>query len=60
MKGYKVMCIEYTPGPIALADIYHAEYSGKVHTDLLAAHDELWDAEHDGEVYDPYLQEVEL
>ena len=60
MKGYKVKVIVYSRDPVPMRDIYHEDYTGKIHTDVLSAQEELWDAQHDGEVWDPYLEEVDL
>ena len=60
MKGYKVKVLVYSRDPVPMRDIYYEDYTGKIHTDELSAHEELWLAQHDGEVMDSYVEEVDL
>lgn len=58
MNGYYVVMAR----PLFGSDPEHEEYTGK-HWPLdqvLEAHEELWDAQHDGEVEDAYIREVIL
>lgn len=61
MDGYYVvMSKSYPRGPVHLADLDYEEYTGR-HWPLyqeLEAHEELWDAQHDGEVEDAYIKEA--
>ena len=63
MDGYYVvMARPVLVGEHLLSDDRFEEYSGK-HWPLdqeLEAHEELWDAQHDGEVEDAYIREVIL
>lgn len=63
MKGYYVvMARPVLYGPHLLSDDTFEEYSGKRWNldQELDAHEELWDAQHDGEVQDAYIKEVIL
>lgn len=53
---YKVMARSYRPD----GESYYEEYTGRVwdQDHVLDAHEELWDAQHDGELEDAYIMEV--
>lgn len=61
MEGYYVvMAKPLFNGPVLMRDLTYEEYSGR-HWGLdqnECALEELWDAQHDGEVEDPYIKEV--
>ncbi len=57
---YMVMALMPDPGPIAMRDHKYEPYTGRCWDDdhILDAHEELWDAQHDGDVEDAYIMEV--
>lgn len=54
---YGVMCRYKDP---STGEVRIVPYTGHLYEAIWDAQEEKWIADHDGEVYDPYIKEVEI